>query len=364
MKWYSHYQKIKLKNRWTNQESRIEAIIRDIKNNNDWTKRLLENKDLGWGELPLLDTCPNRFKLPNESASRDLRGISLRNVNFSGNRDLNNICFDLSVFDDLIFDDSALNGSSFRYVKFGHQCSLQRIEATNSDFRYADLSRVSLKNANFVDSKLHCANLEDSDLEQTTFKNIEFNEFQNERLIWSVIGLFKGQASSSTIIGGRKQNSNNLSDSTDPNIKEYCDYCNHLIQFQNSSPKLSKFMRLFAVYGYSIHRIFFWTFLLWITFGSIYSAFPLVENFENTWFGKILTACAPEFNGSYLNLTEDFFTPFYISITNMTTLGDGRWYPTNFWAQLYVGLQAILGYFLLAFSVSVFVIRSYLGLKR
>src|SRR5207249_792924 len=122
-----------LRSRWHGEEDRIAAIVADLKNQRDWTRHLLASDDGKRRQIPGLDECGRRA-WKTEAAPRDLRGITMMDIDLAGVEGLSDTVLDYATFRNVRLDGVSLNGSSLKGAIFQRGSSLNRIEAQFSSF--------------------------------------------------------------------------------------------------------------------------------------------------------------------------------------------------------------------------------------
>src|SRR5690349_9277251 len=114
-----------LRDRWNGQEARIAAIVADMRSPEpiDWTRNLVAPQPilfLGVGTHPRLET---------DAASRDLRGICLRNADLTGTSGLADTDLAFATLENVSLGEAKMNGVSFRSATFLGSSTLHRARA-------------------------------------------------------------------------------------------------------------------------------------------------------------------------------------------------------------------------------------------
>jgi len=400
---YSKQDLTRLRERWIGQGERIDAIIQDLGTGEDWTRHLrkCDEEDRKWEELKDLDRCPGRFQLPEEDAPRDLRGISLTDVSLHEIHGLADTCMDGCILDGVDFDGASLMATSLRAAEFKNNCALNWVSLNSADLRDANCSGVSFEGTDFTRARLEGAGFQDAVLVGANLRAVKWSEesWYDFFLSWNTRGRWGWRRW--THFGGKYQSPSQLDRKTDPLIAAYVGGEHQGWLIRKRHPFLGKVRYLLGNYERSVRRILFWAFVIWILFGTLYSARPLSPCLEGTKIGELLCWFSPRIDwgdaetsggdsigsakltigskrgtrdrqksrhaialGAKLRLESGLgrkapkrrlsaFAPFYFSVVTMTTLGYGDITPHlgDWKAQFYVCMQTLIGYMLLGLLI-------------
>lgn len=332
--------------RWRSEEKRAGHITRDILAGQDWTRHLLENKDLGWQEIKYLSSCPKK-RLDSDAAPRDLRGFTFRDIDLTGNQGLSDSCLDYSIFDGVLLRDSSFTGSSLRFTRISTGSVLDGALFRFADVRGAQFQNISMRGADFSNANIENANFTESDIEGLVLKDVKYSSEGTLGLLTSPSGWTK--------FGGKTQQKNILSNDSDSNISTYIsNQCSRFL-FEDSHPILGKVSYLLTNFGQSPWRLCLWVVGLWLTFGIIYASPSLPKALEDTQIGNFLIWCSPKlFDTRTDSELRHPVRALYFSAVTLTSLGFGDIVPdpSDWKSHLYVCLESILGYLLLGAFVS------------
>lgn len=262
-----------------------------------------------------------------------------------------------------------LTGANLRGVCLS-EANLSRVDLSEANLRGADLSkanltRATLNKANLSETTLSEANLRGADLSKTdltranlTGANLKGTDFRETN--------FEG----TNVIGVKythKYNRKNIAKYGQIRI-ETC-FGNPLFKkFAQDQVYLDEFKRIHRVWfqlwwasskcGQSFGRILLWAVFFAILFGITYAQYEIPEGWlPDLYWCELPNWCSffydwysPMFNLS----SSTWFTPYYLSIVTLTTLGSGGITPQNLAGEIWVTIEVILGYVLLGTLISVF----------
>lgn len=335
-----------LRARWTGEGRRIESIVADLRAGADWTQNLLASTKSGWKALPFLASTPKE-KLAGESAPRDLRGIRLTNLELQKISGLADASLDLAVFEDVAFTECSFVGSSLDKLKAVGMSLIERSDFTGAHIVASDLRGISLAGSNFTDADLSGTNLEDTDLRGCLLKRIIIRKEH-------ALG-FVGR-SRVTKFGGEYQNTHLLHEDSDNEARRFVASETGRLVLCKAHPGLAALWYYLANYGRSPARLLFWVLVVWGLFGILYARYPVPRSLEGTVVEHVLVGCAPMLRDSRGQPArfETWFAPFYFSAATLTTLGYGDFTPAldDWCAQVYVSIEAFMGYVFLGVFVS------------
>jgi len=353
--------------RWQGEERRVAAIVADLQSNKaDWTRNLLASDDGERRPLPFVHTC-GRPKLETDAGPRDLRGITLRDVDLSGTEGLADTVLDYATFHNVRLDAASFNGASLRGVIFesgtsligiqahfvsleGASCkglALSKAKLQNSNLARCDFRNSDLRSSFFVDSNLFGCDFRGADLRSALFDRVRINEeglfgFMSFRRAW-------------TKFGGRRQVRRELDQATSARLGDYIEQSTQIREMWHARP-LQAFCRyLLSNFGRSATRFGLSTLGgFWLMFALLYTSFPLPTILRGTSLGSVLQRMPhPEFsvNGEVRPLT--IADSMYFSATTITTLGYGDITPADSdnLARFLVGAEAIAGVVILGVFV-------------
>jgi hypothetical protein len=345
---FAFFETPKLKKRWEGQEPRIDAILSDIKANRDWTHNLLASEK--WGQLPLLESCPCQYSNQN-TTPRDLRGISLFNIDFTAVEGLTETYFDYGNFVHVVFESSSLRGSSFVKATFHSDCIFDSAKLEFANCSGTEFSNISFVNVDFTNANLKGANLENAILIGAKLNKVEINR----EPFWGFLVPRRNQFW--TRFGGEYQYTNDLDPSINPPIFHYIkgEDLRWLLNQQNSF--ISKLWYISANYGRSPARLFFWLIFIWLFFGMIYAQYPLPAFLVGSLLGRILCWLSPGITWQNPTIYWFDFRPFYASTATITSVAFSEQLlePFGWKAQVYICVETVLGYIILGVFISILV---------
>jgi hypothetical protein len=342
-----------LRERWRGQEARIAAIIDDFQRNRDWTVHLLADPMGRWKALPLIRTSVGSNG--SEGASRDLRGITLENVVLTHSDALADADLDYAVLDGIAVDGGSWRGTSLRRVVCKRECVFRGVNFEYADFSSADLGDSSFSGSRFKDVKIRGANFSASILDGVQVERLDFNFEGGFGIIpWKWTRLPNDPERLASLDTSRADRRTLWA------IEEAQAFAICRLRF----PIFSKAWHVLTNAGRSPFRLFLWVVATWLFFGWVYSGFPIPGR-ESSF----ATSLSPELvigEGTEVSRVSRFM-PFYLSAVTLTTLGYGDVHPkiSDWKAQLYVTIEAFLGYFFLGLLVSLLVERlNWIGAPR
>jgi hypothetical protein len=340
-----------LRERWTHQEKRVEAIVEDLRCGRDWTRNLLGKPAKRSGDLPFLGSC-GRPSLATESAPRDLRGLVLRDVDLSGCEGLADSEMDGCIFEGVILQMASLAGSSLKGAVFRGGCVLDDAKFQFADLSGADFRAVSIQRADFTESTIVGTDFRDADLRGCIIAHAKFNE---ETSFGALVG------KRWTRFGGEYQLAGYLSSESDPWILKYISGETSRWLLTKRHPILSRLWYVLANFGKSPARLFLWVAVIWLMFGFLYAGFKLPSCFSGSMIGRVLVWPAPRIiwsNGK--ERPSQRFEALYFSTVTLTTLGYGDVHPApgDWKGEFYICIEAMLGYVVLGLFVSLLVQNS------
>ena len=105
------------------------------------------------------------------------------------------------------------------------------------------------------------------------------------------------------------------------------------------------FIRLINNPRIVIYVILFYLIISFVFSFFYFSILPLIEGISSLSYNK---------PGHPISFVQNYFDCFYFSITCQTTVGFGDIIPYSFWGRVITSVQAVFGYFYLAFAISIF----------
>jgi uncharacterized protein YjbI with pentapeptide repeats len=307
----------------------------------------------------------------------NLKGVHLRNVDlsFSNLENANLSDSDLSDSDIVLANlrGIILSNSNLSNVNLQETDILQGppndkgfsrlAELTGANFFRANLSKTNLTKANlsksnFTEAILHGTNFCNTTLIKTNFKNADLENADFSGAILQEANVISARLTNTnfnnTNITGIKYN-NSLKKSEyvkfrgariensygSPVFKRFTQDQDYLYEYQSQRPLLFNLWYYSSMCGRSIGLWVFWSFMIALFFGAVYSNYPSWD-----WYAYI----SPELNISERSL----FTPYYFSIVTFTTLGFGDVLPMDLAGEVWVTLEVIIGYIMLGGLISIF----------
>lgn len=353
---YSKGQTKALKRRWEGQGARIAAIVADLRAGRDWTRHLRESKKGGWKVLPLLHTCPSRFRVPWDDAPRDLRGLRLCEVDLRGSDKLANTCLDMCEFRGVNLRRASLKGTSFHAAEFGVDCVLDAASLHFADLYHSDLSGVSLEGADLILADIRGADFRDSVLIGARLSNVKLSREKALSFIipWRLrkwLGWPRW-----TRFGGRFQSTLHLGTTTDSSVCNYISGENLRWSISKDHRILEGVWYVLANCGRSPARLLFWTFVTVICFGLIYAGYPVPSFLQGTLLGDLFCCLSPHIDWGQNDQPNHWFEPFYFSVVTLSTLGFGDIGPRlgDWKGEFYVCVEVLLGYIMMSMLISIF----------
>jgi len=361
---YNRQQINKLRTRWEGEDARVSAIVADLRAGRDWTKNLLAAGQGEWNDLPMLDTCPRKFRIPWDSAPRDLRGLKLSGIDLARSYRLANACMDLCEFQGVNLRGASLKGSSLYAAEFKSDCILESVSLHFTDMRYCTLSGVSLQKAILTHTDIRGADFEDSVLLDACLSDANFSKERTFGFVipWRMRKRLRWPRW--TRFGGRLQLVDQLKTPTDSPILDYI--CGENIRWSilRTSPLLGRIWYIISDCGRSPSRLLFWVIAIILFFGFIYAGYSLPGCLQGTLIGDILVAFSPRIEWGQSSQPYHPFDPFYYSIITLTTFGCGNISARlgDWKAEAYIAAEVLLGYVLLSMLISVFL--QHVSLRR
>lgn len=296
----------------------------------------LQDVDLSFSVLEDVNLCDSDLS-NSDIVNADWRGVLLRNSDLS-NVDLRETSLLQGPFSQGAHKDISricdCSGANFS------RADLSKTDFTKGILSKTDFTDAILKGANFCNATLIGANFINSNMENTDFSNailIDSNvsgasltntNFNNS----NITGIeYSGSLKKSEYIKFRGLRVENSYGS--PVFKRFSQDQDYLYEYKKQNPLIFNLWYYSSMCGKSMGLWMFWSFLIALLFGVVYS----------------------NFISSDLNMsTESFFTPYYFSIVTFTTLGFGDIAPNSLVGQLWVTLEVVIGYVMLGGLISIF----------
>jgi hypothetical protein len=359
------FPKYRLRRRWRGQRERIEAIIRAMRENRDWTIFLIEHPDNPFDPLPYVDDGLVPIN-EEDKGPKDLRGISLDKTDLSGVERLAETCFDYARLTSVKFDGCILFGASFRHAKIKRSTFLDA-KLSNGDFTKARLIQVSFLAAKMRKCMLRGAVLKDCEFSKVDFSGVEFNSKLSLRFLRDPLNTCKR-----TRVSGFQQDiREDKFGGIGYDFLSFLRRQDRIDKMWKSDKFLAAIFFIFTDYGRSMIRLAIWIFVIWVLFGAIYAGYQVPNCLKNVKPAvKLLTSLSPDIKwpekinkkeGSVCSATgsdeeadrvRECFDPYYFSIVTLTTLGFGDIVPMNWKGKILVTVEAMMGYILLAMFAS------------
>lgn len=338
--------------RWKGEEHRISAIIADLKSGRDWTVQLGANQSTGWGELPLISTCPT---LVSGAMPRDLRGIKFRDVDLSGCTGLADAYLKYATFDGVVMKGASLIGANLQHVTILGGAVFDSSNLSGSDWSNSVCENVSFVKADFTKAKISGALFDEVDLSDCRFRDVEYS-------VEGSLGFLRRKTW--TRFGGRCRNIRNISPDSDHEFRRYLLGEVAARISRKIHPGLGFVWYILANFGRSPGRLLLWIILVWFSFGIVYAGISLPTPLNNGKAGDLLVWLAPKMK--FADCGErpcNFFQPFYFSVVTLTTLGFGDVLPSAYdWkAQVFVFIESLFGFVFLGAYVSLLLQNSVIG---
>lgn len=369
-----------LRSRWKGQKERILAIINAIHNGNDWTLFLIPDESHSFGPMKNM-MIRNIPVLEGDKGPRDLRGIELSDVSFSGCNVLGNTRFDFATLSDIDFSLCTLNACFFRYAKINgrKETSFYGAALNNCTFSGADVRNVIFDESNALNLSFSDCSLHSVSMNNVKWKKVKTNgEYCFSHLIrfllififpW-ILGYRRGTKISALHIQPR------LLQESDLGFKSYINTEIAIQELKMRHITFSYFLYGLADYGKNLLRLMLNIIITWFIFGFIYSGFTIPGYVLSNKTLYVLKYVAPDINWGKFSLknentgtdlctneevsqfnNQNWFTPYYFSVVTMTTLGYGDISPNDWKGQIYCCVEALLGFIYLSVFVSIFISR-------
>jgi Ion channel/Pentapeptide repeats (8 copies) len=339
-----------LRDRWVGQEDRMAAIVADLKStgpSGDWTRHLLKQPDGRLDPLPFIDECA-RPCYPGDAARRDLRGITLRNIDLCRTTALADTTLDYAILENVQLREASLTGSSFVGAHFTGTTSMYGVTACLASFKNASCRAVSLKDSNLTGANLIGCDVRDADLRGALLRRAQVS-------VEGTFGRFVGGRP--TRFGGAYQTMRNLHSGTEHWLRKYIATSSEIADLHRQHPILAAIWYWLANYGRSAGRLACWTGATWLLFALLYFSPPLPRWLQGTSIGGALEKAAPRFvvGGHPKRLSGPGAA--YLSTITMTTLGYGDIVPAadDAFCQFLVAAQAVSGVIFIGAFVSVLI---------
>lgn len=325
--------KSKYRERWIGQERRIDCIIEALKKQEDWTLYLVNCEENPFGELPHIDKKSPSYDI-NRRAQRDLRGITLSNLDFKSSQGLSDALLDYSNLKFVNFSNSTINNTSFS------ESRLENVFFDNCKMTHTNFKDSKLKNVSFAGAKLKHTCFFDSILSECTFSSseVENAEINREPIYGNILRLFGFRK------GTRIKNSS-LHISTSSTLFDlFLSEQVRIDKIISSGLVFASFYYFLSDYGRSFRRLGIMLAIVWLIFGSIYSGLPQSFLPSNSYNGLLLKEyLTPELyweNNS--DKPESWFSPYYFSVATSFTLTFGDIRPKSKSAKIIICLEVLL----------------------
>jgi hypothetical protein len=148
-------------------------------------------------------------------------------------------------------------------------------------------------------------------------------------------------------------NSDHVYEMTNPLMKRHVADQQFVRAFRERHPFWSAVWRWTSDYGRSLGLWAFWSLLLVLCFGTVYSDLPCPAFLQGTYVGRVLGWLDPVMSVTS-GTPENWFTGYYFSIVTFSTLGFGDVHAGNLAGQLWTSLEVVLGYVMLGGLISIF----------
>lgn len=337
-----------LRGRWIGQERRIAAIVSDIQNDRDWTQRLGAWPDNEMPALAHLESCPRKIEgLP----VRDLRGITLTNIDLSEKTGLADTELDFAVFDNVQLQKASLRGSSLKGAVFKNGSALNETILQLASLQMAHCRDISLQGADLRGAKLQGCDFRGADLRGAQFARARIKEEGT----FGFLSIRRGW----TKFGGELQTFKNISDENSLSLRKHIARSSRIEEMKKDKPVYSWFFWLFANYGRSAARFGLFAFIgCWLFFALLYATLPLPDFLRGTDVGHWLQSRRhPDFAIGGHKTELDFIDAMYLSAVTITTLGYGDIVPAagDGYARFLVTAEAITGVIILGAFINMLV---------
>jgi len=237
-----------------------------------------------------------------------------------------------------------------------HNCDFYKADFTNAHCFKVDFSGSSLMKANFTNANLHFANLKGCNLLGTNFKHAKL-----ENVIWDDEILQEVQANNAKSFE-EQIDYYQQAEEIYRNLRRTCEadglfetagyfFQKEMRMRRMQMPKyssrraVSKIVDFACGYGERPLRIILISAMIIVTFAFIFFFTGLSYGDESVVFST---------HNSLNENIYDFLNSFYFSVVTFTTLGYGDVLPIGI-SKLFAGIEALLGGFILALFVVVFV---------
>jgi hypothetical protein len=156
--------------------------------------------------------------------------------------------------------------------------------------------------------------------------------------------------------GGDYQSPNYLNLRSGLHVIQYIAGENRRWSFGRKHPLLGWVWYMLANFGRSPTRLLFWVGVVWFLFAAIYASSALLNCVETSCLGDYLCCLdwlLPRIQWGNQAYPRHLVEPLYFSIVTLVGLGSEDIVPKSLIAQVYVALQGVLGYLMLAIFISV-----------
>jgi len=282
-----------------------------------------------------------------DAAPRDLRGITLEDVDLSNSSELSETSFAYSAIRRVNLSNSITTGSDFRYA------ILEDVQFESAKLSFACFKGARMKNVSFAGATLQSLDIANATIHGCilTFaevNEIRFNEEPTFGHLMKLIGIKRG-----TSICGVSHNLEELA-GVDDNFLDFIVEQERIERIKRSGKFFSGIYYWLSGYGRSFQRLATMILLMWFTFGYIFAGFPVPEAIKGFKpVSSIIDCVAPEMDWkTESGSPENWFEPLYFSITTSTTLTFGKIVPKDWKAKAYVIVEVVLGFVFLGMFVS------------
>ncbi len=314
----------------------------------------LSNQDLDGSDLVGADLTGINLAGMN-LAGMDLTGIDLAGKDLTG-ADLSNARLFQANMKGVHLNNAILDGAELAGADLS-QAEMGNVSAKNTGFGMANLENAKLFNANFENATLSLACLNGTDFKAAVLNGARLREAQLQRADFthaqlkdadmSLCNVSEASFKNADLRRARLraltgfENANWIGvDIRDVNfsgaylMRRFIIDQNFLYEFKHRSRLTSLLYNIWWITsdcGRSIARWCFWTFLLVLLFGLLYTVTDVNFGQYKTWL-----------------------SPFYYSVVTLTSLGYGDVVPASASAQMIAMLEVLLGYVMLGGLLSIF----------
>jgi uncharacterized protein YjbI with pentapeptide repeats len=273
-----------------------------------------------------------------------LRGTDLSRADLTG-ANLRGTCFSEANLSRVDLSEANLKGADLSKANL-NRAILSKATLSEANLNEADLSRADLSKADLTRANLTGANLKGTDFRETNFEGtnvigVKYTHKYNRKNIAKY-----GQIRLETCFGN-------------PFFKKFAQDQVYLDEFRRTHHVWFQLWWVSSKCGQSFGQILLWMVFFAILFGITYAQYEIPDGWLPylhwcelpNWFSFLYNWYSPTFN----LFSSTWFTPYYLSIVTLTTLGSGGITPQNLAGEIWVTIEVILGYVLLGTLISVLI---------